>query len=113
MCISYNSLQRLYATLALWDAETCKTYPRAIPYKKPPIVKVNNNDLKIEMFISNATGAHGTNPMYVQPKSYEEERNHNSATVQTSQRVIRIEFAINWQMCNNMSVLEKLVLSHK
>ena len=91
ICISYNNLQLLCTTWALRDAETSKT----TAYGKPPIVIVNNDDLKIDILIGNATGAHATNALYVQPKSYEEERNHTSATAQTTKRVIRKECAIN------------------
>ena len=95
ICISYNNLQLLYTTWAFRVAETSKTCPRATAYGKPPIVIVNNDDLKINILIGNATGAHGTNALYVLPKSYEEERNHNSATAQTTERVIKKECAIN------------------
>ena len=91
ICISYNNLQPLCTTWALRDAETSKT----TAYGKPPIVIVNKDDLKIDILIGNATGAHGTNALYVQLKSYEEERKHNSATAQTTKRVIRKECAIN------------------
>ena len=80
-----------FTTWALRDAETSKT----TAYGKPPIVIVNKDDLKIDILIGNATGAHGTNALYVQLKSYEEERKHNSATAQTTKRVIRKECAIN------------------
>ena len=79
ICISYKNLQLLFVTWALRDTESSKTCPRAIAYGKPPIVIVNNDDFKIDMLIGNATGAHGTNALYVPPKLYEEECNHKSA----------------------------------
>ena len=82
ICISYNDLLLLYAIWALRDAETSKTCPRGIAYGKPPIVIVDNGDFKIDTLTGNASGAHRTNVLYVQPESYEEESNNGSLTAQ-------------------------------
>ena len=73
ICISYNSLLLLYVVWALQDAETAKTCPRGIASGKPAMVIVDNDDFKIDTLTGNASGAHRTNVLYVQPEEYEEE----------------------------------------
>ena len=51
-------------------------------YGKPPIVIVDNNNFKTDMLTGNASGAHRTNVLYVQPESYEEESNNSSTTAE-------------------------------
>ena len=67
ICISYNDLLLLYAIWALRDAETSKTCPHGIAYGKPPIIIVDNNDFKIDALTGNASGAHRTTMLYMQP----------------------------------------------
>ena len=86
ICISYNNLLLLYAIWALRDAEISKSCPRDIAYGKCPIVTVDNNDFKIDLLTGNACGAHQTNVLYVQLKSYEEESNNNSITKRKCQK---------------------------
>ena len=74
ICISYNSLLLLYAIWAWRDVESSKTCPREITYGKPPVVIVDNDDFKIDTLTGNASGAHRTNVLYVQPEEYEEKR---------------------------------------
>ena len=53
----------------------------------PAIVIVDNDDFKIDMLNDNATGAHGRIALYVQPESYKEESNDDSATAQSVERM--------------------------
>ena len=71
--------------ICIWtlrDGETSKTCLRGIAYENPPIVVVDNDDFKTDMLTGNASCAHWTNVLYVQPRSYEEESNNDSATAQ-------------------------------
>ena len=43
---------------------------------------MDNDDSKIDMLTGNASGAHRTNVLYMQPESYEEESNNGSRTAQ-------------------------------
>ena len=71
--------------ICIWtlrDAETSKTCLRGIAYDNPPIVIVDNDDFKIYMLTGNASCAHRTNVLYVQPRLYEEESKNDSTTAQ-------------------------------
>ena len=71
VCISYADTLLLYDHWALLDVETSATCPQGIADGKPAIVIVDNDDFKIDTMTGNATKAHRTNVMFVQPMSYE------------------------------------------
>ena len=71
VCISYADTLLLYDHWALMDVQTSSTCPSEIADGKPAIVIVDNDDFKIDTLTGNATGAHQTNVMFVQPQSYE------------------------------------------
>ena len=98
LCISYADLLLLYDSWALLDAEA--TCPVEIADNKPPIVIVDNDDFKIDTLTGNASSAHRTNVMFVQPKAYEEERSEiptsfrcmkkNSKIIQSVQELVKV-----------------------
>ena len=71
VCISYEDTMLLYDHWALMDVEASATCPQEIADDKPVIVIVDNDDFKIDTLTGNASGAHRTNVMFVQPESYE------------------------------------------
>ena len=71
VCISYPDTLLLYDYWALLDVEASRTCPQEIADSKPAIVIVDNDDFKIDTMTGNATGAHRTNVMFVQPEEYE------------------------------------------
>jgi hypothetical protein len=71
VCISYADTLLLYDHWALMDVEASATCPQEIADGKPAIVIIDNDDFKIDTMTGNATGAHRTNVMFVQPESYE------------------------------------------
>ena len=81
ICISYKYLLLLYPIWALQDPETFSTYPCDITYRKPSIVKVDNDDSRIDTLTGNAV-------MQMVPieqtyyTRYQEESNSDSTTGQ-------------------------------
>ena len=71
VCISYADTLLLYDHWALMDVKESTTCPQEIAYGRPAIVVVDNDDFKIDSLTGNATGAHRTNVMFVQPEKYE------------------------------------------
>ena len=71
VCISYADTLLLYDHWALMDVEASTTCPQEITDGKPAIVIVDNDDFKVDTMTGNATGAHRTNVMFLQPESYE------------------------------------------
>ena len=68
---SYKDVLLLYDTWALKDIEASACCPQEIADCIPSIVIVDNDDFKIDTMTGNATGAHRTNVMLVQPEKYE------------------------------------------
>lgn len=71
VCISYEDTLLLYDHWALMDVKASETCPQEIADAKPAIVIVDNDDFKVDTLTGDATGAHRTNVMFVQPQSYE------------------------------------------
>ena len=71
VCISYVDTLLLCDHWALMDVKASTTDPQEIAYGRPAIVVVDNNNFKIDSLTGNATGAHRTNVMFVQPEKYE------------------------------------------
>ena len=80
---------------------------------------MDNNDFKIHTLTGNAAGAHQTNVLYVQPKSYEEESDNDSQQLKVSpRRKCQNNWMWMWstknsQMCDNEYVSEEMVLTHQ
>lgn len=70
VCISYSDTLFLYDHWALMDVEASATCPQEIADDKPAIVIVDNDDFKIDTMTGNASVAHRTNVMFVQPEIY-------------------------------------------
>ena len=68
VCISYSDTLDYWA---LMDVEASATCPQEIADDIPAIVIVDNDDFKIDTMTGNATAAHRTNVMFVQPLRYE------------------------------------------
>ena len=71
VCISYEDTLLLNDHWALMDVKASETCPQEIADAKPAIVIVDNDDFKVDTLTGDATGAHRTNVMFVQPQSYE------------------------------------------
>ena len=69
--ISYADTLLVYDHWALMDVKASATCPPEIADGKPAIMIVDNDDFKVDTVSGNATGAHRTNVMFVQPESYE------------------------------------------
>ena len=74
LCISYEDLLLLYDHWALTDVETSATCPAGIRQGEPAIGVADNDDFPIDTLTGNATGAHRTNVMFVQPVEMERRR---------------------------------------
>ena len=76
-CISYSDILYLYDNWALRDIEASETCPQKVANNIPAIVVVDNDDFKIDTTTGNASGAHRTNVMFVQPERYEKSTLNN------------------------------------
>ena len=79
VCISYADTLLLYDHWALMDVEASATCPHEIADGKPSIVIIDNDDFKYDTMTGNATRAHRTNVMYVQPENYEKKSEEEPA----------------------------------
>ena len=61
------------------DVEASATCPHEIADGKPSIVIIDNDDFKYDTMTGNATRAHRTNVMYVQPENYEKKSEEEPA----------------------------------
>ena len=88
VCISYADTLLLYDHWALMDVETSETCPQEIADDKPSVVIIDNDDFKIDTLTGNASGAHRTNVMYVQPIDYEKKQDEDPPTRLTKKKDI-------------------------
>ena len=72
LCASYKDVLLLYDTWALIDAEETLNCPPGIADDEPAIVIFDNDNFPIDTITGNASGAHRTNVMFVQPENLEE-----------------------------------------
>ena len=81
------------------DVKASTTCPQEIAYGRPAIVVVDNDDFKIDSLTGNATGAHRTNVMFVQPEKYEKKPD-KSDTRHTKKKEISEQLS---QMCAELT----------
>ena len=75
------------------DVKTSTTCPQEIADGRPAILIVNNDNFKIDSLTGDATGAHRTNVMFVQPEKYEKKPKIESATRLTKKMEISVQLS--------------------
>ena len=104
ICISYADTLLLYDHWALMDVEASASCPQEITDSKPAIVIVDNDNFKIDTMTGNATGAHRTNVMFVQPESYEKKPDEEPAARLIKKKEISAQLK---QKCSELTQVQQ------
>ena len=98
VCVSYADTLLFYDHLALIDVEASASCTQEIANSKSAIIIVYNDDFN--SLTGDATGAHRTNVMSVQPESYEKKQEEETAARFTKKKEISAQLI---EMCAELT----------